>query len=357
MKKAHAGTIYRCSHPKPQTAYSRFAGGAVLSNGTLDLPVKKSTGGRITSRLRQEALLLLVLLENDPSHPWIPKLVKRVHAERRNGCWGSTLDNATALAALARYQTLAPFEAEYVGTLRLPDGTRHAFDHTKPTVVEFADTGEPAVVESRGTGADPHALGARPAGTVLVSVVTEGLSGDAERKDYDRQLKVRRRWLDLEGNEVDGSSLVVGDLVNVETTISCPSLRGYAEIHNVAIVDALAGGMEVENPRLATSARAGGARECTPDHVEFLDDRVVIFSSVGHEARTFRYALRVIAEGDFALPPVQASCMYDEDYASVSSTPQGPRRIRVVRLAPRPAHERAPAGQETGAAPAGEGGR
>jgi len=91
------------------------------------------------------------------------------------------------------------------------------------------------------------------------------------------------------------------------------------------LVDALAGGMEVENPRLATSARTGELEGDEPDHVEFLDDRVVLFCSAGQEPSTFRYALRVIAAGTFALPPIQASCMYDEAVACLGK----PGRVTV----------------------------
>jgi uncharacterized protein YfaS (alpha-2-macroglobulin family) len=292
--------------------------GAVLSNGTLDLPVTGSTGGRITSRLRQQALLLLILLEIDPGHSWIPKLVKKIHDQRRNGYWGSTLENATALAALARYQTLVPFEADYAGTVSAPGGGEYTFDHRRPTVFQFKETGEPVAIASRGMG------------VVLVSAFTEGLSVKGAHDEYDRWLKARRRWTDLKGRELDGRTLAVGDLVNVETTICCPGLPRHKQIHNVAIVDALSGGMEVENPRLATSASPGAGGWCSPDHVEFLDDRVVVFTSAGREPRTFRYALRVIAEGDFALPPVQASCMYDADYASV----HGAGRVEAGRFTP-----------------------
>ena len=51
--------------------------------------------------------------------------------------------------------------------------------------------------------------------------------------------------------------------------------------------------------------------------MEFLDDRVVLFCSVGEKESMFRYALRVTTAGQFALPPIQASCMYDPAAASL----------------------------------------
>ena len=110
----------------------------------------------------------------------------------------------------------------------------------------------------------------------------------------------------------------MGDLVHVEVTLKRPA---GDEVHNVAVVDALPAGMEVENPRLATSA-AGHDRDESdrPDRVEFLDDRVVLFSSAGTKTRRFRYAVRCTTAGEFTVPPIQASCMYDDAVASMGAS-------------------------------------
>ncbi|MHC4506403.1 MAG: alpha-2-macroglobulin family protein, partial [Planctomycetota bacterium] len=291
----------------------------VLSEDMLEMPVVSSTGGRITSKLRQEAVLLLVLLDIDPKSVSIPTLARRINdARKKRGYWGSTLENATALAALSRYQMLVRAQAKYTGSATLPGGGELAFDSASPAVREFKDTGEPIEVASEGRG------------TLYVSVTTEGLAVGRSVPEYDRRLRVRRRWTDSDGKTIDPTKLNVGDLVRVETTLSAPGLGRRGTVYNVAIVDALPGGMEVENPRLATSAHAGNDGARAADHVEFLDDRVVIFTSIGRHARTFRYCVRAITEGEFALPPVQASCMYDAAYASVN----GAGRIKVGRHQP-----------------------
>ena len=77
--------------------------------------------------------------------------------------------------------------------------------------------------------------------------------------------------------------------------------------------------MEVENPRMATSSNTGNSQINRPDHVEFLDDRVVLFSSASKNRQTFKYSLRVITAGEFTLPPIQASCMYEPAVASLGA--------------------------------------
>jgi hypothetical protein len=291
-----------------------------LAENTLDLKTETSTGGRITSRVRQEAVLLLVLLDIEPDHAWVPILVDRLKRARSDrGYWGSTLENATALAALSRYQGSGSADADYTGTVALPDGER-TFTSAAPVTVDFDQIGEPIKVTSTGRG------------TLHISVVTEGIASARKTREYDRRIRVRRRWTDADGRDVDPLALHVGDLVNVETTLSAPEFRRGRTIHNVAVVDALAGGLEVENPRLATSTGSARRGSSPCDHVEFLDDRVVVFTSISRSPRTFRYSLRVVAEGEYALPPVQASCMYDAGYASVN----GAARVRVGPVAERP---------------------
>jgi hypothetical protein len=285
-----------------------------LSEDTLGLVVESTTGGRITSRLRQEAVLLLTLLEIDPDHEWVPELAERVNGARsRNGYWGSTLENATALAALSRYQATLPADADFTGMIALPGVGERTISSSESLTVEFAETGAPISITSTGYG------------VVHVSVATEGLSVTRKVREYDRRIRVRRKWTDSKGRDIDPLALRVGDLVHVATTLSAPGLRYREQIHNIAVVDALAGGLEIENPRLATSTGSARHRSSPCDHVEFLDDRVVVFTSISRAPRTFRYSLRVVAEGDYALPAVQASCMYDAGYASVN----GAARVRV----------------------------
>ena len=278
---------------------------AVLADDTLAQSISMTTSGRITSQVRQEGVLLSVLLDIDQQHPWVPTLVRRLEAARVNGLWGNTLESATALSALARYQAVATEEVAFDGTIDIPGSDRIPFSHLAPAVHEFAGITSPVVIETSGSG------------SVFVSVTMEGMSREGSAPTYDRQLEVRRRWTDHTGQAIDPADLQVGDLVQVEVTLAAPQLDRYASVGNVAVVDALPAGLEVENPRLATSARSKHEPSDQPDRVEFLDDRVLIFASARRKPQVFRYTLRAIAEGEFVIPPIQASSMYDTSFASI----------------------------------------
>jgi len=262
--------------------------------------VETTTTGRLTSQIQQEAVWLSTLLEIDPNHPMAAPLAASLDKARSNGRWGSTLNNAAAIAALARYQAVTSRDRpQFTGTIQAGNGDAVQFTHEEPMSLEARNASEPVQITSSGQG------------TLYVIATSRGLVREDQVEPYNRRLHVERRWVDRDGNPVDSNGLAVGDLVRVEIVVRT---NGDA-VHNIAVVDALPGGMEVENPRLATSAQMDGWVEEQPDHVEFLDDRVVLFCTADSKPRTYRYALRAITAGEFSLPPIQGSCMYDESAA------------------------------------------
>ena len=117
--------------------------------------------------------------------------------------------------------------------------------------------------------------------------------------------------------------LRIGDLIHVEVTLEGTRNDLGHDRRHIAVVDALPAAVEVENPRLAGSTKHGRSSQ----RVEFLDDRVILFSKAGPQIRRFRYSLRVVTAGVFSLPPIQASSMYDADVASL----HGAGQIEVAR--------------------------
>jgi len=151
-------------------------------------------------------------------------------------------------------------------------------------------------------------------GKVYIAQVSEGLAKPNLIEPYDKRISVRRTWLNREKQPLNPDQLKVGDLVNVEIELVS---KDNSYIDNIAIVDALPTGMEVENPRLAGSEYQ--YEQEANMQTEFLDDRVILFSSASPTKQIFRYSLRVIAAGTFEIPPIQASCMYDPSAASLGT--------------------------------------
>ncbi|WNZ64467.1 hypothetical protein QEG98_12790 [Myxococcus sp. MxC21-1] len=106
--------------------------------------------------------------------------------------------------------------------------------------------------------------------------------------------------------------VALADLVYVELEIR--NTTGE-RVQNIALVDRLPAGWEIENARLG---RGGSTDWVDPaslwsaDYVNIRDDRMEVFGSLGpREAKKVVYAVRAVTAGAFTLPSAEAEAMYD----------------------------------------------
>jgi uncharacterized repeat protein (TIGR01451 family) len=154
---------------------------------------------------------------------------------------------------------------------------------------------------------------ATAAGAWLV-ITSEGVQPGSDYKVGGNGMSISRTYRDLGGNEIDPSQgqLKLGDLVFVEIEVGNTS---GAYMQNIAVVDRLPAGFEVENPRLGRATRADWMKDEEAWPTEFMnlrDDRLEAFGALGpHTKRKIIYTVRVVTSGKFAIPPVEAEAMYD----------------------------------------------
>ena len=283
---------------------------AVLPPETIDLATTRAYGGRPRSGVTSQARLLSTLVEIDPDHKWIPILAERLQGARKNGVWLSTLENALVLESLAAWQRSGGGKDPFAGNVTI-DGK----------MIELAQ-GQSRELTINSPG--KFSIQATGKGRASLCVQTSGLTRNPP-EETDRLIQVRRKWLTRDGRSLDPHQIKVGDLIVAEVHLKS---LGKSHVQNVAIVDSLPGGLEIENPRLRTSDQT--LESAPADHVQFLDDRVVLFATARPGETVFRYALRAVAAGSFAAPPIQASCMYNESIRSIHSTGQ---RVRITATA------------------------
>jgi len=149
-------------------------------------------------------------------------------------------------------------------------------------------------------------------GSLFLMLSSEGVKETPDYRVGGDGLKVHRVWRDAKGGQVDPNGLNLADLVYVEIDVTNTTSE---KIQNIALVDRLPAGFEIENPRLGR----GGATDWideeskwSADYMNLRDDRIELFGSIGAgETRTFVYAARVVTAGEFTIPPVEAEAMYD----------------------------------------------
>ncbi|MBN1808980.1 MAG: hypothetical protein JW909_07910 [Planctomycetes bacterium] len=291
---------------------------------------KRMSGGYLDSPVRELSCILLTLLDADPDSPRIPMLADSLRRKTHLGRWGTTQENAFALMALGKLARRQDTLAGSTLMLTLPDGSTRTADAARGLRVDKLPQGGSVVVNLQGQG------------RVYGFSSAEGVPVDGLVEEKDSGIAARRVFLDPQnGSTVAPDSLEQGRLYVVRLAVDSAQA-----LDNIVIMDLLPAGMEIENPQLQGAAAVGASVDSlVPDgpagpaedallkllrtvnpyakirldvrHVERRDDRIIVFGSVRPGLNVFDYAVRAVTPGEYVLPPVEASCMYDPDLFSV----------------------------------------
>ena len=266
----------------------------------------RETGRNFDSSLRAQAIMLDVLVEIKEGHPAIPELVESLSdAASTRQRWGTTQENAFALLALGKFVKKQPHQ-EFTGTI-----TRNGAH-----LANFDSTGMQSV-GSDWDGARMN-LTVKGEGSCYYYWEAFGISRDSYIEEYGHELRVNRRYLTPDGSRIK-NIFRQGELVIAEITVKALT----SDLENVAVVDMLPAGFEIENPRLVSREGVSWLyqQEFTPNYIDIRDDRLIFFGSFPHQGeRRFYYPLRTVTEGTFTVPPVSAEAMYDPAKSAVASS-------------------------------------
>jgi hypothetical protein len=136
---------------------------------------------------------------------------------------------------------------------------------------------------------------------------------------------VRRIFHRASGEPFDPSRepVELGEIVHVELELANTTPE---RVTNVALVDRVPAGFEIENPRLGRDRAVDWiAPESLweVDHLDLRDDRIEVFGGLERgERRRVLYTVRATAAGRFTIPAVTAEAMYNPAvWARGSSAP------------------------------------
>jgi hypothetical protein len=280
-----------------------FAGGnqnegfALLHAAPAFDDARRDTGGNLGSGLRDRALTALVLQHALPDDPRLPDILTRIGTDLGRDALYSTQETSLAFMALGKYLSTLNDDRPFAGTLSWPGGEK-SFAETR-TLVE---TGLPTL--------GPLALAKTPADRdVFFTVTTTGTPKPGTHAPRADGLEVAQDLLARDGQPLALDRIRQGDLVLLRTRVRSTS----GGIDNVVVQSLLPAGLEVENPRLATTEKLDWMDETgfMDGHQDLRDDRTLVFTHLSDNGWRVRYSLlRAVTPGIFALPPVQAEAMY-----------------------------------------------
>jgi hypothetical protein len=266
----------------------------------------RETGENFNSPIRSRAIMLEVLAEFDENNPSIPVLVEELNKSADNGRWYTTQENAFAFLALGKIMKKQS-EGKFTGTAAIDGKLYTKFDMQSQQFSDKDWAGKKVTIEITGDG------------TCYYSWRADGIPSKLNIDEYDHDLMVRRHYLNEQGIPMDYASFKQGDLIIAKIRVKALT----QSLENVAIVDLLPAGFEIENPRL--QSRKGvdwiGENEFQPAYMDIRDDRLILYGDFefGRE-ETFYYGIRAVTEGTFILPPIRGEAMYAPMKASVASS-------------------------------------
>lgn len=167
-------------------------------------------------------------------------------------------------------------------------------------------------------------LGPDKGADIFCTVLTTGTPLVSAHKAKTQGLLLEQHLLDEQGQPADLNNLRQGQLLVMKTRLR--SATGTVE--NVIVQSVLPPGLEVENPRLATTERLDWMpqEDLLAGHQDLRDDRILLFTRAT-ETWGARYSvLRAVTPGRMTLPPAQAEAMYHPDLYAVEDV----REMRIL---------------------------
>ncbi|MCL2040456.1 MAG: MG2 domain-containing protein [Bacteroidales bacterium] len=260
------------------------------------------SGGDFSSYIRNNALMLSCLSDADPNDPRIPALALQLNKNVKDARYLSTQEKAFTLLAFGKLARKAG-KNSVTATIALGGKNIGTFDGKNFTWK--GNKGETGTlnVTSQGTG------------ELYYFVETSGIPTNPV-PETDNQLKVRKRFLNKNGQEVDLNNVKQGDLIFVEVAVQTTNTL---QVQNVAIQDVLPACFEIENSRLSGDDRTYPFMKSSkvyPDYLDIRDDRITAFTTVTPTIKYFYYSVRAVSTGTYIMGAINATAMYDGNYNS-----------------------------------------
>lgn len=282
----------------------------------------RHTGPSYGSVLRDQALILLMLLELDRLDR-ADTLAAEIAAVLSTDSWHSSQALSFALLGLSQYEIAQqkPGRPHMIGTVQRPDGRATDFD-TAASAVEI-DIGA-AFGETIQVTLDRSSRVER----VFAVLTWEGVPLRYTGVDEARYLELDVQWLDLDGQPLDPEVLQQGTRFWGHFQVHHATAAG--RIEDIALMQILPAGWELEDARLESEHRPRWAERWNlgrQEHTERRDDRVIWFFALDRNARLdFLVPLTAVTAGAFHLPPARVEAMYDHRFRAT-------RAGRAVRVA------------------------
>ncbi|MEZ5015980.1 MAG: alpha-2-macroglobulin [Flavipsychrobacter sp.] len=262
---------------------------------------KPTFGGSFYSYIRDLAISLYVIQEINPDDLQISTMSRILSEKMRRSYYLNTQEKSFGILALGKIAQRA----------NKTQATANIMYNSKSIATT---NGKDQSIDLRSRMDKPLQLKVEGKGQYYYFAEASGITKDGSYAEEDKYLKVRRSFYTKQGRPITNNTFKQNDLIVVEITLQA---QYDTEIENVVVTDILPAGFEVENSRLFDMPDIKWTKEPDyPQHEDFRDDRVNLFTSASKETRRFYYMVRAVTPGTYIMGPVQADAMYNGAFHS-----------------------------------------
>ncbi|OFX88054.1 MAG: hypothetical protein A2W99_11120 [Bacteroidetes bacterium GWF2_33_16] len=283
--------------------------------------------GTYGSGLRDKAMILdaLVVLEK---YDLADQLTRDIAKHLSATSWYSTQTIGYSLLAMGKYINVLNNQSgslKIKGSVKLPNGETVTFDSDKSFSLELNEgfgKSLQVILESESS--------VKKAYTTLT---WNGVPLESNLQDKSENLSVKVNWYDDKGNPLNINEIKQGTTFWGHFSVRNES--SLKQVDEIALVQILPSGWEIENTRLleeSTPNWATGLKLNHEDYLDIRDDRIMWFFDLHqydplNNEIDFMVKLNAVTVGEFELPGTLVEAMYN---GSFKATKAGVK-VRVVK--------------------------
>ena len=302
-----------------QLTGAQSAAAQVLASAGLHVSEYNEFADTYGSTLRDKSIILeqLILFErwNEAN-----KLAEEISTVLSTDQWYSTQTTAFMLMALGKYfkanEAQEGEKSVMAGTIVLPNGKEIEFNTEDINYQVDIDEGFGEKIQVK---LDKKSTVKR----AFAVLDWSGLPLEYLGLDEEQNLKLSVEWLDEDGMKINPADVRQGQSFWGHFKVN--KLPGYrSKIEEIALVQVLPSGWEIDNTRLSGEANPGWMKKWRLGREEYLDirdDRIMWFFDLPayNDAFDFVVKINTVTAGEFTLPPTLVEAMYNNSYRATKA--------------------------------------
>lgn len=274
-----------------------------ISNGLSVIPNESSEyyDNSYGSILRNKAMILQAkkIITNNID----ADLYNEIKDELETNNWLSTQTSAYALLVMADIKDSAK-TSDIIGEITL-NNSKQTFNTKQDKLIFNLNSGIAKIASQK---------------TLFVNYSWEGISLGNTNDNITNKMQLSREFVifneaGLEQN-IDVKTLKSGDSFYIKLRL-LPYGRNYIDMENIALVQNLPSGWEIENTRLNNDIVPNAVRNANDNitYTDIRDDKVMWFANVSREMIAY-IKINAVTPGEYTLPAAYAEAMYDGSFSS-----------------------------------------